>query len=188
MFNFNDILTTSLALFAVIDILGSIPVLISFQERSGAIHAARVTLISGAIMAMFLFLGEELLGIMGIDVNSFALAGAVVIFIIAMEMILERNFFRHKSGDSKGGQIVPIAFPLIAGAGTLSTLISLRSEFHHQDVMVAILFNLVVIFITLKLLKPISRWLGKGGIEILRRVFGIVLLAIAIKLFKSNVI
>lgn len=186
MLHFNHILTTSLALFAVIDILGSIPVLISFQEKSGPVHAARVTLISGGIMILFLFLGEELLGIMGIDVKSFALAGAVVIFIIAMEMILERNFFRPTRSDSKGGQIVPIAFPLIAGAGTLSTLISLRSEFPYQDISVAILLNLLIVFITIKLLKPISKALGKGGIEILRRVFGIVLLAIAIKLFKSN--
>jgi len=185
MFNLTDILTISLILFAVIDILGSIPVIIDLRTKMGHIHSERATLISGGIMIVFMFVGEQILNLIGLDLASFALAGAVVIFILAMEMVLDREFFKS-SGDAKAGSVVPIAFPLIAGAGTLTTLLSLRSEYSDPDLLAGIVINLIPVYIVLKLTRRFEKLFGPGGIAILRRVFGVVLLAIAIKLFKTN--
>lgn len=185
MFNLTDILTISLVLFAVIDILGSIPVIIDLRTKMGHIHSERATLVSGGIMIVFMFVGEQILNLIGLDLSSFAVAGAIVIFILAMEMVLDREFFKS-SGDAKAGSIVPIAFPLIAGAGTLTTLLTLRSEFSDPDLLVGIVINLIPVYIVLKLTGRFEKLFGTGGIAILRRVFGVILLAIAIKLFKTN--
>lgn len=185
MFKFDDVLTISLTLFAVIDILGSIPIIVDLRTKLGHIHSERATLISGVIMVAFLFVGKEILSLVGLDVSSFALAGAIVIFILAMEMVLDREFFKS-SVDPRAGSVVPIAFPLIAGAGTLTTLMSLRANYADADIILSIVINLVPVYIVLKLTGRFAKVLGPGGIAILRRVFGIVLLAIAIKLFKTN--
>ena len=186
MFNFTDVLTISLILFAVIDILGSIPVIIDLRNKLGHIHSERATIVSGGIMIVFLFIGQELLNLIGLDVSSFALAGAVVIFIIAMEMVLDRNFFRQNT-DPGAGSVVPIAFPLIAGAGTLTTLMSLRANYADMDILLAIVINLVPVYLALKFSGRLAKFLGPGGLAILRRVFGIILLAMAIKLFQTNI-
>ena len=185
MFNFTDILTVTLTLFAVIDILGSIPVIIDLRTKMGHISSGRATLVSGGIMIAFLFGGQQMLNLVGVDIRSFALAGAIVIFIVAMEMVLDREFFRQHS-DAKTGTIVPLAFPLIAGAGTLTTLMSLRANYATADILVAILANLLIVFVVLKSSSTLGRWLGPAGIAILRRVFGIILLAIGIKIFLAN--
>ncbi|HHG85728.1 MAG TPA: MarC family protein [Bacteroidetes bacterium] len=185
MFNWTDILTISLTLFAVIDILGSIPVIIDLRSKLGAIHSERATIISGVIMITFLFLGQNLLALVGLDIGSFALAGAVVILLLALEMVLDREFFRQHS-DPATGSVVPIAFPLIAGAGTLATLMSLRASYANVDIVVAVLINLIFVYGVLKSTGRLERLLGPGGIAILRRVFGIILMAIGIKIFLTS--
>lgn len=185
MFNWTDILTISLSLFAVIDILGSIPVIIDLRGKMGQIRSGQATLVSGVIMIAFLFLGQTLLEVIGLDVSSFAIAGSIVIFILALEMVLDREFFKQHS-DAKTGSVVPIAFPLIAGAGTLTTLMSLRANFAEADIVVAVLINLIFVFIVLKTTGRLEKMLGTGGIAILRRVFGIILMAIGIKIFLTN--
>ena len=187
MFNFEDVLTISLILFAVIDILGSIPVIIDLRTKLGHIHSERATLVSGGIMIVFLFVGRELLNLIGLDVSSFALAGAIVIFILAMEMVLDREFFKANV-DPGAGSVVPIAFPLIAGAGTLTTLMSLRANYADADIILAIVINLVPVYLSLKFSGRLAKFFGTGGLAILRRVFGIVLLAMAIKLFQTNLV
>ena len=182
--NFGDVLTVTLTLFAVIDILGSIPIIIGLRSKMGHIQSEKATLVSGLIMILFLFVGERLLNLIGIDIASFALAGAFVIFLLALEMILNIELFKSDEGDTSGS-IVPIAFPIIAGSGTLTTLISLRSTYTINDIVVGVLVNLLFVYIVLKSTGKIERLLGKGGINVLRRVFGIVLLAIAIKLTKN---
>lgn len=184
-FSFKEIMTVTLILFAVIDILGSIPVVISLREKSGKINAGAATLVSGAIMILFLFLGESILNLIGLDIASFAVAGAIVIFLIGLEMVLGISLFKSEP-KSSATSIVPIAFPLIAGAGTLTTILSIRAEFAVQNIIVGILINLVVVFVVLTITPWLQRKLGKNGTDILRRVFGIVLLALAVKLFKTN--
>ena len=183
---FKSILSVTLILFAVIDILGSIPILVNIREQSGKIRSEAATLVAGSIMIIFLYTGESLLGLIGIDIASFALAGAVVMAIIALEMILGINIFKEDP-DPKVASIVPIAFPLIAGAGTLTTLISLRVEFDITEILVGILINLVLVYLVLRSIPLISRILGSGGLSVLRRIFGIILLAIAIKIFKTYI-
>lgn len=185
MFNFSDVLTISLTLFAVIDILGSIPVIIDLRSKIGHIQSERATLISGGIMLLFMFVGKQLLALIGLDVASFAVAGSFVIFILAMEMVLDREFFRPHS-DPRMGSVVPIAFPLVAGAGTLTTLMSLRANYADADILLAIIFNLIPVYLVLKFSGRIAKLIGPGGIAVFRRVFGIILLAIAIKIFSSN--
>jgi len=184
MIQFTDLLTITLTLFAVIDILGNIPLMISIKQKTGHINILKVTWISTLIMLVFLFIGEEILNLIGIDLKSFSLAGAVVIFLIAIEMILNIELFRPAKQAKKVSDVVPIAFPLIAGAGTLTTLLSLKSiEFYsYLEIFLGIMINVFFIYIVLKMLIPIEKLLGPVGIEILRRVFGILLLAIAIKL------
>ena len=183
--NFNELLTVVFTLFAVIDIVGSVPILISIRERSGPINEARATAISGALMILFLYVGESFLHILGLDVRSFAVGGSIVIFILGLEMVLGMEFFKSEK-DVKAATLVPIAFPLIAGSGTLTTIISLKANYGQGTLLVAILINLVIIFIVLKSLGLIARLLGVAGLIAVRKFFGVILLAIAVKIFATN--
>ncbi len=183
--NFREIATASMVLFAVIDIIGSIPVIISLRTKFGHIQSGKAALVSAGIMIAFLFVGEEILKLIGIDVNSFAVAGSFVLFFLALEMILGIRLYRDEEATS--ASIVPIAFPLIAGAGTMTTLLSLRAEFHCTNIIIAILLNIVLVYIVLKSSGKIEKALGQNGLSIIRKVFGVVLLAIAVKLFAANV-
>ena len=186
MFSFKEIVSVSLILFSVIDVLGSIPVIVDFRQKLGKIESEKATLVAGFIMILFLFLGERLLSLFGVDVASFAIAGAIILFLLGLEMILGREIFKHGSLDTSAASIVPIAFPIIAGAGTMTTLLALRSAYEIQNILVGVLLNLIFVYLVLKSSNWIERKLGSGGIEILRKVFGIILLAIAVKLFKTN--
>jgi multiple antibiotic resistance protein len=183
--NFSEIFTVSLALFAVIDILGSIPVLLSLKKKMGNINAIQATLVSGGLMLLFFYAGERTLNFMGLDIHSFAIAGSIVIFIVGLEMVLGVEFFRTDK-DAKAGSLVPIAFPLIAGSGTLTTVMSLKANYAAMNIYIAIFINLVVVYITLRSLNAIERVLGPSGILAIRKFFGVVLLAIAVKMFRSN--
>lgn len=183
-FDLHQIASATMILFAVIDILGAIPIVIDLSNRSGEIHAMKATLVSGIIMIAFLFLGQSILSIIGIDIRSFAIAGAIIIFIIGMEMILGIRIFKEEGTGAVS--VVPVAFPLIAGTGTLTTLLSIRAEFKIENIIVGIIINLLFVFLVLKNTKYLEKILGQSGIVILRKVFGVVLLAIAIKLFSAN--
>ena len=180
-----QILTASMVLFAVIDIVGSIPIVISLKEKAGHIQSEKASLVAVLIMIAFLFLGEQILSLIGIDVNSFAVAGAFVIFFLALEMILGIALFKEDAHEV--ASIVPLAFPIIAGAGTMTTLLSLRAEYDLINIIVAILINILIVYIILKSSSRLEKILGKQGIKIIRKVFGIILLAIAVKLFATNV-
>lgn len=188
MFSFKEIISVSLILFSVIDILGSIPVIIDLRKKFGHIQSGKATLVSGVIMVIFLYLGESILGLFGIDVGSFAIAGAIVMFLIGMEMILGLQFFKSDPEESKSASVVPLAFPLIAGAGTMTTLISLKAEYSTANVLVGIVVNLLFVYLVLKTSGWLERVIGKAGFNILRKVFGIVLLAISIKIFKNHLL
>ena len=183
--DFSQIVTISFTLFAVIDILGSIPVIISLKKKMGDISAVQATLVSGALMLLFFFIGEQMLNFMGLDIHSFAIAGSIVIFILGLEMVLGLEFF--KSEENRSGNVVPIAFPIIAGSGTLTTVMSLKAEYSSQNILIAILINLVFVFIILRSMNFIERILGPSGISVIRKFFGVILLAIAVKIFRSNV-
>jgi multiple antibiotic resistance protein len=183
--NFKEILTVTMVLFAVIDIIGSIPVIISLKNRVGYIQSEKAALVSLVIMITFLFIGEELLNLIGISVNSFAVAGAFVLFFLALEMILGIRLYRDE--EAKTASIVPIAFPLIAGTGTMTTLLSLKAEFHDINIIAGILLNIILVYAVLKSSSKIEKVLGNTGLSIIRKVFGVVLLAIAVKLFATNV-
>ncbi|WP_210516228.1 MarC family protein [Hymenobacter terricola] len=185
MLNFQQILSVTLTLFAVIDIIGSIPIIIQIRQREGQIKAELATFVAGCLMVAFLFLGQSILRLFGVDNESFALAGAVIIFLIGLEMILGIELFKSNLTASTGS-IVPLAFPLITGAGTMTTLLSLRAAYTLPNILVGILLNLVFVYVVLKTSPWIERQLGKAGEDVLRRVFGVILLAIAIKLFKAN--
>lgn len=182
-----ELLTISFTSFAVIDMLGSIPVLASLRVKMGGeIRSLQATLISGGLMIIFLLVGEQFLDLLGIDVHSFAVAGSIVIFIIGLEMVLGLEFFKPDN-NPKSGSVVPIAFPLIAGSGTLTTIMSLKANYHDVNILIAILINLVVIFIVLKSLKWIEKILGPNGMIVIRKFFGVILLAIAVKIFGTNI-
>ena len=185
MIDFKEVFTASMILFAVINIIGSTHVVVSIKEKVGKIESEKATLVAMIIMIGFLFVGEEILNLIGIDINSFAVAGAIVIFFIALEMVLGVTMFQGEEPET--ASIVPIAFPIIAGAGTLTTLLSLRAEYQLVNVIVAIMINSLFVYIILKSSNRIERLLGKNGIGIIRRVFGIILLSISVKLFSSNV-
>lgn len=174
-----------MVLFAVIDIVGSIPIVISLKEKAGHIQSEKASLVAALIMIAFLFLGEQILSLIGIDVNSFAVAGSFVIFFLALEMILGIALFKEEADEV--ASIVPLAFPIIAGAGTMTTLLSLRAEYDLINIIVAILINILIVYIILKSSSRLEKILGKQGIKIIRKVFGIILLAIAVKLFATNV-
>jgi multiple antibiotic resistance protein len=183
--NFSEIFTLTLALFAVIDILGAVPVLLSLRKKIGGINAMHATLVSGALMLIFFYAGEQVLIYMGLDIHSFAIAGSIVIFIVGLEMVLGVEFFRTDK-DVKSGNLVPIAFPLIAGSGTLTTVMSLKSNYHEVNILLAIFINLIFVYITLCALDLIERVLGPSGILAVRKFFGVILLAIAVKMFRAN--
>lgn len=183
--NLSEILSVSMALFAVIDIIGSIPIIISLREKVGHIQSGKATIAAAVIMVVFLLVGEDLLGLFGVNVASFAVAGSMVLFFLALEMILGVRIYREAEPES--ASIVPIAFPLIAGAGTLTTLISVRSEYATENILIAILINAVLVYIVLKNTRHLERWLGKNGIAVVRKVFGIILMAIAVRLFTGNI-
>jgi len=188
MFNVKEILSVTLILFSVIDVLGSIPLIVDFRKKLGKIESEKATLAAGGIMIAFLFLGERLLSLFGVDVASFAVAGAIILFLLGLEMILGRNIFHHDNISVSAASIVPIAFPLIAGAGTMTTLLALRTTYQIQNILVGVLLNLFFVYLVLKSSYWIESKLGQGGTDILRKVFGIILLAIAIKLFKTNLV
>jgi len=185
--NIKEILTVTFTLFAVIDILGSIPLLISFKVKMGGIHELRATVISGALMLLFFLCGQQFLSILGVDIHSFAVGGSIVIFLLGLEMVLGLEFFKS-DGDVKSGTIVPIAFPLIAGSGTLTTIMSLKADFDKTNIFVGILINLIIVYIVLKSLSLLERLLGKAGLIAIRKFFGVILLAIAVKIFGSNMV
>ncbi len=181
-----ETLTITFTLFAVIDILGSIPILISLKEKmGGVIRSVQATIASGAFMVLFLFVGQPFLNLLGLDVHSFAVAGSIVIFIIGLEMILGLDFFKQDN-NPKSGSVVPIAFPLIAGSGTLTTVMSLKANYHDINILFGILINCIVIFVVLKSLRWIERALGPNGLIVVRKFFGVILLAIAVKIFSTN--
>ena len=189
-FNFQEFLTLTFTLFAVIDVVGSVPMLISMKEKMGGINAWKVTLISGALMVLFFFIGKPFLNILGVDIKSFAVAGSIVIFILGLEMVLGIEFFKADK-NAPSGTVVPIAFPLIAGSGTLTTIMSLKATFERDErneymILVAILINLIVIYLVLRSLNLIEKALGKAGLLAVRKFFGVILLAIAVKVFASN--
>ena len=190
--NFKDILSVSLILFSVIDILGAIPVIIDLRKKTGHIHAGQATLVSGGIMIAFLYIGKSILNLFGVDINSFAIAGALIIFLIGLEMTLGRNIFKSQdvaaddSSASKAASIVPLAFPVIAGAGTMTTILSLKSQYDELNILVGILLNLVFIYGVLKASVWIEKKLGQVGANVLRKVFGVILLAISIKILKTS--
>ena len=179
-----EILATFMVLFAIIDIPGSIPIIIDIKAKSGDVKSAKVTLVSFLILLAFLFIGSPLLGIFGIDVSSFAIAGSFIIFLIAMEMVLGIELFKQDS--TGGGSVFPIAFPLIAGAGSITTILSLKAEYQTINIFISLVLNMIVVYLVLRLTSKFEKILGQGGLQILKKVFGVILLSIAIKLFISN--
>jgi len=186
-FTTDELLTVTFTLFAVIDVVGSIPLLISLKDKmGGTIRSFQATLVSGGLMILFLFLGKSFLNILGIDVKSFAVGGSIVIFLLGLEMVLGHEIFKGDS-DAKAGTVVPIAFPVIAGSGTLTTVMSLKANFDEMVILIGILINLVIIYAALKSLNLIERILGKAGLLAVRKFFGVILLAIAVKIFSTNI-
>ncbi|MDP4588586.1 MAG: MarC family protein [Flavobacteriales bacterium] len=186
-FNLTEFFSASMVMFAVIDIIGSIPLLVDIKKKTGEINAKKATFVSLIIMVSFLFLGEGIIKLFGIEVHSFAVAGSFVLFFLSLEMILGVQLFKPSEHSIKTAAIVPIAFPIIAGAGTMTTLISLRAEYQQINILAAIFVNMILVYAVLRLTKRIEKLLGEGGIAILQKAFGIILLAIAVKLFTANV-
>jgi multiple antibiotic resistance protein len=188
-FNFKEAFTAFMVLFAVIDVIGNIPIIIDLRKKAGHIQSEKAAIIAGVIMIVFLFLGQSLLKLIGIDVHSFAVAGAFILFFIALEMIL--GITLYKDGDENVSAITasvfPLAFPLIAGPGRLTTLLSLSSEFYLENIIIAVLANIILFYIVLKTSSRIERMIGPIGIQIIRKIFGVILLAISVKLFAANI-
>jgi len=182
-----EILSATMILFAVIDIIGSIPIILDIKKKSGVVYPAKASFVALVLMLLFLFVGEKLILFIGIYVNSFAVAGSFILFALAFEMILGVNIFNNDDATPKTASIVPLAFPIIAGAGSMTTILSLRAEFESVNIMIAIILNIALVYIVLKLTSKIERSLGSGGVAVLKKVFGIILLAIAVKLFSSNI-
>ncbi|MGB0776872.1 MAG: MarC family protein [Flavobacteriaceae bacterium] len=186
-FNIKDIFTVTMVLFAVIDIVGNIPMIIDLRQKAGHIQSEKATLIAGAILICFLFIGKEILNVIGIDVNSFAVAGSFILFFLALEMILGITLYKQDEEDAMTATVFPLAFPLIAGPGSLTTILSLRSEYSMISMIIGILINMVIIYIVLKTSKRIESIIGQNGIKIIRKIFGVILLAISVKLFTTNI-
>ncbi|RTL49050.1 MAG: MarC family protein [Sphingobacteriales bacterium] len=184
--HFDQLITVTFTLFAVIDIVGSIPLLISLKEKMGDIRSSKATLVSGGLMILFLLVGQQFLSILGLDIRSFAVGGSIVIFLLGLEMVLGHEIFKGDA-DAASGTVVPIAFPIIAGSGTLTTIMSLKANFQQGYILAGILINLVIVYIVLKSLKWIEHALGKAGLLAVRKFFGVILLAIAVKIFSSNI-
>ncbi len=186
-FNVKEVFTAFMVLFAVIDIIGNIPIVIDLRKKAGHIQSEKAAIIAGVIMILFLFLGKSLLTIIGVDVNSFAVAGSFILFFIALEMILGITLYKDDESTSVTASVFPLAFPLIAGPGSLTTLLSLRAEFHVENIIIAVFLNVIVIYIVLKTSSKIEKIIGPNGINIIRKIFGVILLAIAVKLFAANI-
>ena len=186
-FSFKEIFTAFMVLFAVIDIIGNIPIIIDLRKKVGHIQSEKASIIAGVIMILFLFLGQSILKLIGIDVHSFAVAGAFILFFIALEMILGITLYKEEENSAMTASIFPLAFPLIAGPGSLTTLLSIRAEYRIENIIIAVVFNVLVIYLVLKTSARIERFIGKNGINIIRKIFGVILLAIAVKLFTSNI-
>jgi len=185
--NFKEIATATMILFAVIDIIGNIPIIIGLRKKAGVINSGKAAIIAGVVMIVFLFLGESILKLIGVNVNEFAVAGSFILFFIAMEMILGITLFKEADASPDLATIFPLAFPLLAGPGSLTTLISLRAEYAMENIIVAIIVNLIIIYVVLKSSGKMQRFMGKNGIVIVQKIFGVILLAIAVKLFASNI-
>jgi len=183
-FNIMEVLATFMVLFAIIDILGSIPIILDIKSKTGSLFPGKTTVVAFAIMLLFLFIGEPLLGLFGVDIYSFAIAGSIILLLMGLEMVLGIQLFKHEAGG--GGAIVPIAFPLIAGAGSITTLLSLRAEYETINILIALSLNMIIVYLVLRLTSVFERMLGPNGLHILRKFFGIILLAISIRLFLSN--
>ncbi|QJP33445.1 MarC family protein [Nonlabens sp. Ci31] len=184
-FNFKEAFTAGMILFAVIDIIGSIPIIVDLRRKVGHVQSEKASIVAGILMIVFMFVGESMLGLIGIDVNSFAVAGAFIIFFIALEMILGIQLYKDDAPETAA--IIPIAFPLIAGAGTLTSVLSLRSEYSAINIIIAIIVNIGFVYIVLKNSGRLEKLFGKQGINVIRKIFGVILLAIAVKLFTSNI-
>ena len=184
-FDFKEFISASMILFAIIDIVGNIPLIVLFREKFKVIESEKASIISLLIMIVFLYIGEALLNLLGVDINSFAVAGSIIILFLATEMILGIKLY--KDNNPKTASVVPIAFPLIAGPGTLTTLISIKSEYNEINIILAIILNMILVYFVLKSSEKLQKILGAQGINILRKVFGIILLAIGIKLFTTNI-
>ena len=182
----DELLTITFTLFAVIDVVGSIPLLISLKEKMGGIRSLQATFVSGGLMILFLFAGKPFLKILGLDVRSFAVGGSVVIFLLGLEMVLGHEIFKGDA-NAKSGTVVPIAFPIIAGSGTLTTIMSLKANYDELYILAGILINLVIVYATLKSLAIVKRALGESGLLAVRKFFGVILLAIAVKIFSTNI-
>ena len=184
-FDFKEIFTAGMILFAVIDIIGSIPIIVDLLKKVGHIQSEKASVVAAILMIVFLFVGEEILNLIGIDVNSFAVAGSFILFFLAIEMILGVQLYKDDAPETAA--IVPLAFPLVAGAGTMTSILSLRAEYHTINIIIAILINIIIVYLVLKSSGKIERVLGKQGINVIRKIFGVVLLAIAVKLFAANI-
>jgi len=184
-FSFEEILAVTVTLFAIIDIVGGIPILISLKSKIGEIEAGKATLSSGVLMILFLVFGTGFLALLGVDVKSFAVAGSIVIFVMGLEMVLGIDIFRQDP-EAKSGSIIPVAFPIIAGSGTLTTVMTLRANYGFYNILIGILINLIAVYIVLRSINYLERKLGKSGLFVIRKFFGVILLAIAVKMFKTN--
>jgi multiple antibiotic resistance protein len=185
-FNIVDIFSAFMVLFAVIDITGSIPIIIDLKEKYGKIEAGKATLVATITLFSFLFIGKSILSIFGVDIASFAIAGSFILLFLALEMILGIELFKSNEEEASGASIVPLAFPMIAGAGSITSLLSLKAEYSYLNISIALVLNMIIVYIILKNTSLVEKLLGKGGIMVLKKVFGIILLAIAIKLFVAN--
>jgi multiple antibiotic resistance protein len=185
LFDLKEIFTAGMILFAVIDIIGSIPIIVDLRKKVGHIQSEKASIVAAVLMVLFLFIGETILNLIGIDVNSFAVAGAFIIFFLAIEMILGIQLYKDDAPET--AVIVPLAFPLIAGAGTMTSILSLKSEFATQNIIVAIILNVIIVYAVLKSSKKIEKLFGQQGITVVRKIFGVILLAIAVKLFAANI-
>jgi len=186
-FNIKEIFTATMVLFAVIDIIGNVPIIIDLRKKAGHIQSEKASIVAGIIMIAFLFLGKSILNVIGIDVNSFAVAGALILFFLALEMILGISLYKEEATNSVTVSVFPLAFPLIAGPGSLTTILSLRAEYNTLNIAIAILVNMIFMYIVLKTSSKIEKLIGENGISIVRKIFGVILLAISVKLFASNV-
>ena len=184
-FDIKEIFTAGMILFAVIDIIGSIPIIVDLRKKVGHIESEKASVVAGLLMILFLFVGEEILNLIGIDVNSFAVAGSFILFFLAIEMVLGIQLYKDDAPETAA--IVPLAFPLVAGAGTMTSILSLRAEYYVGNIIIAILANIVIVYLVLKSSGKIEKVLGKQGINVIRKIFGVVLLAIAVKLFAANI-
>lgn len=185
LLDFRQIFTAGMVLFAVIDIIGSIPIIIDLRRKVGHIQSEKASVVAGIIMIVFLFLGKEILSLIGIDVNSFAVAGSFILFFLALEMILGISLYKDDAPET--ASVVPLAFPLVAGAGTMTSLVSLQAEYETVNIIVAIIINIIFVYLVLKSSAKIEKILGSQGINVIRKVFGVILLAIAVKLFAANI-